>query len=44
VLEAADADGIVVRTETGTRRLRYDEVSSARTVFEWGPAAGKVKR
>jgi ribosome maturation factor RimP len=44
VLEAADADGIVVRTEAGSRRLRYDEVSSARTVFEWGPAAGKVKR
>jgi len=43
-LEAADADGIVVRTEAGDRRLRYDEVASARTVLEWGPAAGKVKK
>ena len=43
-LEAADADGIVVGTEAGDRRLRYDEVASARTVFEWGPAAGSVKR
>ncbi|HEX9377088.1 MAG TPA: ribosome maturation factor RimP [Actinomycetota bacterium] len=44
VLEAADDEGIVVRTEAGERRLRYDEVASARTVFEWGPAAGSVKR
>ena len=43
-LETADADGIVVRTEAGDRRLRYDEVASARTVLEWGPAAGKVKK
>lgn len=33
-LEEADDEGIVV----GGRRLRYDEVERARTVFEWGPA------
>lgn len=35
-LEAADDEGIVV----AGRRLRYDEVERARTVFEWGPASG----
>lgn len=43
-LEAAGDDGIVVRTEAGERRLRYEDVASARTVFEWGPAERKVKR
>ena len=33
-LEAADDEGIVV----GGRRLRYQEIERARTVFEWGPA------
>ena len=43
-LEVADEDGIVVRTETGERRIRYEDVASARTVFEWGPAERGVKR
>ena len=34
VLEAADADGILVEG----RRVRYDEIERARTVFRWGPA------
>lgn len=34
-LDAADDEGIVV----AGRRLRYDEVERARTVFEWGPAS-----
>jgi len=42
VLAAADDDGIVVRPDLESadpeRRLRYDEIESARTVFEWGPA------
>ncbi|MBK9178897.1 MAG: ribosome maturation factor RimP [Acidimicrobiales bacterium] len=46
VLRAAGADGIVVELDepaaTGAgpaeRRLRYDEIERARTVFEWGPA------
>jgi ribosome maturation factor RimP len=44
MLEQADEDGIVVRTEDGERRIRYEEVASARTVFEWGPAARSVKK
>ena len=43
-LETADEDGIVVRTEAGERRLRYEDVASARTVFVWGPAERSVKR
>ncbi len=43
-LEAADEEGIVIRTEAGERRLRYQDVASARTVFEWGPAERSVKR
>jgi ribosome maturation factor RimP len=40
VLSAADGDGIVVRLDDGTeRRLAYDEIERAKTVFEWGPAA-----
>ncbi|MFL5798552.1 MAG: ribosome maturation factor RimP [Actinomycetota bacterium] len=44
LLESADEEGIVVRTEAGDRRLRYEDVASARTVFEWGPAERSVKR
>ncbi len=33
-LTEADDDGIVV----GGRRLSYDDIERARTVFEWGPA------
>jgi ribosome maturation factor RimP len=44
VLTAADDDGIVVRTvdREGSpvdRRLAYDDIERARTVFEWGPGA-----
>lgn len=43
VLEAADEDGIVIAAADGqgpgaARRLAYDEIDRARTVFEWGPA------
>ena len=44
LLDAADDDGIVVHTEAGERRIRYEDVASARTVFEWGPAERKVKK
>src|SRR5918996_1621597 len=42
VLAAADDDGIVVRTvDCGgapvERRLAYDDIERARTIFEWGP-------
>jgi ribosome maturation factor RimP len=36
-LTAADDEGVVVATPEGPRRLAYDEVERARTVFEWGP-------
>jgi ribosome maturation factor RimP len=40
-LTAADDDGITIALadpEGGERRVRYDEIERARTVFEWGPA------
>ncbi|HVA03232.1 MAG TPA: ribosome maturation factor RimP [Acidimicrobiales bacterium] len=46
-LRAADADGFVLEGDDlsgGERRLSYDEVERARTVFEWGsksPAAAR---
>jgi len=41
VLTAADDDGVTVTLAapaSGERRVRYDEIERARTVFEWGPA------
>jgi ribosome maturation factor RimP len=41
VLSAADDDGCTVTLaapSTGERRIRYDDIERARTVFEWGPA------
>lgn len=37
VLAAADTDGFEIETDAGSRRLAYGDVSTARTVFEWGP-------
>ncbi|MGI9608299.1 MAG: ribosome maturation factor RimP [Acidimicrobiales bacterium] len=37
-LAAADENGVTVTTESGDRILRYGEIRTARTVFEWGPA------
>lgn len=41
VLEVADDDGI----ELGGRRLSYDDIETARTIFEWGgqPKSGHKK-
>jgi ribosome maturation factor RimP len=47
VLDAADGLGISVRTGKGDadiRRLTYDEVVRARTVFNWGPGTRDEKR
>lgn len=48
VLTEADDAGITVRDEDHLmdRRLRYDEIERAKTVFEWGPAPkpGQAKR
>ncbi|HEX7094630.1 MAG TPA: ribosome maturation factor RimP [Acidimicrobiales bacterium] len=41
VLRAADDEAVTVALAapaTGERRVRYDEIERARTVFEWGPA------
>ncbi len=37
-LVEVDDDAITLRTSEGERRLAYDDIDSARTVFEWGPA------
>lgn len=47
VLAAADSLGISVRVGEGdadVRRLTYDEVVRARTVFNWGPGTRDEKR
>jgi ribosome maturation factor RimP len=35
-LAAAEEEGIVVETDDAEVRIAYDDISSARTVFEWG--------
>ena len=35
-LVSADAEAIVVATDGGELRVPYENVASARTVFEWG--------
>lgn len=37
-LTAASADTITLTTDAGERTVRLDDVTQARTVFEWGPA------
>lgn len=36
-LVAAGDDDVTIETEDGPRTVRYGEIASARTVFEWGP-------
>ena len=38
-LVSADAEAITIATDGGELRVPYANVASARTVFEWGPAA-----
>jgi len=40
-LVSADADGLVISSDGGERRVRYEDIASARTVFVWGPQGGK---
>ncbi|HYT29734.1 MAG TPA: ribosome maturation factor RimP [Actinomycetota bacterium] len=35
---------VTIATADGERAVRYDDIVSARTVFEWGPASGSTKR
>lgn len=37
VLVEADEEGVRIATEGGERTVRYADITSARTVFEWGP-------
>lgn len=41
VLVAANEEGVTIATERGERTLRYGDISSARTVFEWKERGGK---
>jgi ribosome maturation factor RimP len=43
-IAAADEDAVTVATDNGERRVRYDEISSARTVFVWGAEGGRRRR
>lgn len=36
-LKSADDEGITVASDQGNRTLRYGEIRTARTTFEWGP-------
>lgn len=38
-LVSADAEAFTIATDGGELRVPYGNVASARTVFEWGPAA-----
>jgi ribosome maturation factor RimP len=38
-LVSADAEAFTIATDGGELRVTYGNVASARTVFEWGPAA-----
>ena len=40
-LVSADADGIVMSSDGGEQRVRYQDVASARTVFVWGSQGAK---
>ena len=40
-LVSADADGIVMSSDGGEQRVRYEDIASARTVFAWGPQGAK---
>ena len=35
-------DGVAIETDAGRRELRFDQIASARTVFEWG--AGRSRK
>ena len=38
VLRSVDDDGITLEIDGAPRRLAFDAIAKARTVFEWGPA------
>ncbi|HSJ50640.1 MAG TPA: ribosome maturation factor RimP [Actinomycetota bacterium] len=42
-LVSADAEAIVIASDGGELRVPYDDVASARTVFEWGAQEARPK-
>ena len=44
VLLAADDDGVTIEAGGHERRLTYDQIERARTVFEWGAASKPAKK
>ena len=48
MLVAADEDGITVRPDEGLdtddRRIAYDEIATARTLFDWGTTTKPTMR
>jgi ribosome maturation factor RimP len=43
-LAAADDQSVTIATESGERRVPYEGIAAARTVFEWGPARPGPRR
>lgn len=43
-LLSADQDEVTIATETGERTVALADISSARTVLEWGPQEGSRRR
>jgi ribosome maturation factor RimP len=43
IVGASDAE-VTIATEVGERRVPFEEIASARTVFEWGPERAPRKR
>ena len=41
-LVSADPEAIVIASEGGELRVRYEDIDSARTVFEWGRARSRT--
>ncbi|MBC8195972.1 MAG: ribosome maturation factor RimP [Acidimicrobiia bacterium] len=45
LIETADPSGVSIRSEEGTLRvLGYDEILTARTIFEWNPGPKTARR
>jgi hypothetical protein len=43
-LVSADQDAVTIATEAGERRVAHADITSARTVFEWGPKEAPRRR
>ena len=43
IVAASDQD-VTIATEAGERRVPFEDIASARTVFEWGPKAPRKRK